>query len=193
MIYVKGKIKDSDDEITIEVTDDKLIRIMERYGFSVYKAKITQDSEMRAKTKQCPICRSNVKDRAISVYKELIEALYEVYKYCGKHRKHEFEMKDIKSLLGKNEYARFGDLVRFGGIVYKPKDADGNSRKAWYGLNMKRARAFFAGEYDIPAQIKINQITDETIEKSERLKIGHFENLKYFLDNYGLYDYEKEV
>lgn len=147
-------------------------------------------SERRNKIKQCPCCGSSVKDRKVALYKELIDALYRVYCWCGKHRTHEFEMHQIKDLLGKNEYARFGDLVRFGGLVYKPKE-EGMSRKALYGINMARAKEFFKGERDIPVQITLNQITNEIIDE-QRAFVNEFPSLKTFISAHGLYDYEME-
>jgi hypothetical protein len=134
----------------------------------------------------CPLCNSNIADRKVSLYKGLINSLHKVFCYLGWKHKHEFEMKEIKHLLGKNEYARFGDLVRFGGIVYKPKDEEGKTRKAYYGMNMARANEFFRGEREIPVCITINQITNEIVS-SDYVKVDDFPELKDYLDENGLY------
>lgn len=143
---------------------------------------------LRNHLKTCPLCHSNIADRNLALYKELIDALYQVYVWCGKGRRHEFETKEITQFLNKNNYARFGDLVRFGGIVYKPKDNEGHTRKAWFGINMGRAKEFFSGEREIPIQITINQITNEIIY-SHYVKINHFPELHQFIKSDGLYDY----
>ena len=114
----------------------------------------------RNEIKCCPLCNGNIEDRKVTIYKELIESLYRVYVWCGKQNIHEFEMKDVKHLLGRNEYARFGDLIRFGGLVYRPEMKDsGKTRKALYGINMERARDFYAGITPMPVQLTLNQIT----------------------------------
>ncbi len=146
----------------------------------------------RNELKHCPICNGNIADRQVALFQELILALYKVYCWCGEKRKHEFETHEILHLLGKNEYARFGDLVRFGGIVYKPKDDTGNSRKAWFGINMARAKEFFNGDREIPVQITLNQITNEIIE-SKYVKVNEIPQLMTYLGEHGLYDYEKNV
>lgn len=56
--------------------------------------------------------------------------------------------------MGKNEYARFGDLVMFGGIVYK-------NSKAHYGINMDRCEKFFNNEYKIPTEVWKDPISGE--------------------------------
>lgn len=142
--------------------------------------------------KNCPVCGHNVQDRTISLYKELIGAVYKIYVWCGQHKTHEFDIKDVKDMMGKNEYARFGDMVRFGGLVYKPKENGSSSRKGLFGLNMARCKEFFRGDREIPVYIVINQITGEILE-SKDVKIGHFPELKTYLDEKGLYDYEKKA
>lgn len=158
--------------------------------FKALREAMRTDSKLREQLGFCPLCDSNVKDRVVSLYKGLIQSLYDVYVWCGKNKRHEFEMKDIRQILGTVNYTRFGDLVRFGGIVYKPKDEFGESRKGWYGINMFRAAEFFAGERDIPVQITLNQITNE-IEHETRVKVDEFPDLSAFLDEHGLYDSRK--
>jgi hypothetical protein len=148
--------------------------------------------EKRNELSRCPVCNQGIEDRRISIFQELIECLYRVYCWCGENRKHEFETKEISHLFRGNDYARFGDLVRIGGLLYKPKDETGKSRKAWFGLNMARTKQFFAGEYKIPVQIIINQITNEIIN-SRYVSIGEFPSLVQFINDEGLYDYEKDL
>lgn len=148
--------------------------------------------EKRNELGRCPVCNQSVKDRTISLYQGLIDALYRVYCWCGEKRRHEFKTKDIKHLLGKNEYARFGDLIRFGGIVYKPQDEEKKTHKAEFGLNMARAKSFFGGEYKIPVQITVNQITNEIIAATY-VTVKDFPILYELLDKEGLYDYERLV
>ncbi len=139
----------------------------------------------------CPYCNGSIKDRKVAIYKGLVDSLYKVYQWCGKKGRHEFRMHDIRDLLGKNEYNRFGDLVRFGGIVYKPK-LYGKSEKAKYGINMQRAKEFFNGQREIPLQIVLDQISGEVLS-SVNGKIGDFPELYKFLKENGLYDHEIPV
>jgi len=146
--------------------------------------------EHRNEMDRCPYCNASIKDRKVALYKGLIDSLYKVYCWCGEHRKHEFETKEIRHLLGRNEYARFGDLVRFGGLVYKPKIA-GESEKALFGINMARAKEFFRSERDIPLQIVLDQISGDIIHEV-RGKVGDFPELSLLLKN-GVYDYEMDL
>lgn len=140
---------------------------------------------------RCPYCDSNIKDRKVTLYRELINALYDVYCWCGKNRQHEFHTKEVKHLFDQITYTRFGDLVRFGGIVYKPK-IDGHAEKALFGIHMARAKEFFKGERDIPLQITLDQITGEIIHEV-RCKVGDFPELSDFIGKNGLYDYDVPV
>jgi len=150
---------------------------------------IINDKYRNEIVKRCPVCGGSVQDRLVSLYKELINKLYDVYRWCGEHKCHEFEMGDIKHLLDKNAYARFGDLVRFGGLVYKTKTEEGGRQKAHYGLNMARCKEFFRGDREIPIQITLNQITDEIID-AKYVTIKDFPELYKLLDENGVYNYE---
>lgn len=147
--------------------------------------------EHRNEIGRCPYCNGSIKDRKVTLYKGLIDALYRVYCWCGKNRRHEFRTKDIKNFLGKNEYNRFGDLVRFGGIVYKPR-LQGETEKAWYGINMGRAKEFFSGTREIPLQITLDQMTGEIIDEV-RCGVNDFPELSALLTKEGLYDYDIPV
>lgn len=157
--------------------------------FEEWKQKVNDD---RNKIKRCPCCNANIEDRKVIIYKELVEALYEVYIYCGKKGKHKFETKEVRHLFTKNAYARFGDFVRFGGIIYRPKESNGKSRKALYGINMARAKEFFQGKREIPVQITLNQISNEIVGQV-MCKVTEFPPLVSLLRSNGLYDYELDM
>jgi hypothetical protein len=137
-------------------------------------------NDNRNKIKRCPICNSNICDRQIVIYKELMYALWKIYLYCKESKKYYFKIKEIKHMLDKNNYARISDLCKFGGLVFKVS-------KGNYGLNMDRCCRFFKGEYKIPVQITINQITGEIVNKEE-VDIKHFPELYKLLNPDGLYD-----
>lgn len=105
---------------------------------------------------RCPMCNSIISEREVGLYRELIITLWNVYKWCIDKNVHEFSRKDIKHLFSsENDTARFGDLVYFGGLVYK-------KGKANYGLNMERCDQFFKNAYKIPLRVWKNPITKET-------------------------------
>lgn len=139
---------------------------------------------------QCPCCGQNIKDRQITLYKGLVMDFYKVYKWCGVFKRHEFDMKDIRHLLNRNSYARFGDLVWFGGIVYRP--IKNGPSKSHYGINMARAKEFFHGHKTIPGSIVINQLTN-SIESRNPVHISQIKPLTTLITSEGLYDHEKEV
>lgn len=162
--------------------------------FNKFKERLQTDEELRKHLEKCPLCNSTIEDRIITIYADLVRQLYEVYKWCGEKRVHEFKRKDIRHLMNHNGYARFGDFVRCsGGIIYKPKDDEtGNSEKALFGMNMARAKLFFKGEREMPMQVKMNQITEE-ITVLRTAKIGEFPELFQLLNEKGLYDYERDL
>lgn len=142
---------------------------------------------------RCPCCNANIKDRQVSLTKELFLKLYKVYVWCAERKVHEFKIGDVKHLLSKTEYANFSTLIRFGvGLVYRPLDDEGNDQNGTYGLNMQRCREFFRGERMVTLQGKLNQITNEIFERID----GYFHEVpslvEYIKEN-GLFDYELRI
>jgi hypothetical protein len=148
--------------------------------------------EHRNELKHCPVCNAGIEDRQVALYKGIIRTLYSIYEWCRNNHQHEFTTKEIRGMMDHNAYARFGDLVRFGGIVYKPTGEDGKTHKSQYGINMDRAAAFFQGTYRIPVQITIDQITNMIIDEIT-VDIKDFPELYQMLDAQGKYDPRKEV
>lgn len=124
----------------------------------------------------CPNCNHShtISEREIGLYKGMIESLWRVVLWCEQKVQHEFEMSDIKHLLGKNEYARFGDWVHFGGLVYK-------RGKANYGLNLPRCHEFFAGKRPIPQSVYKNPVTREFLQ-GRLVTVREIPSLVKFLD-----------
>lgn len=173
------------------ITEEILKLIVYSELMPAAQEKLLGSSELRNQLKKCPLCGSSIEDRKVAIFKELIVVLHKIYCWCGKNRRHEFEMKEVREFMGKNEYARFGDLVRFGGLLYKVKTEDKKRQKAHYGLNMERAREFFAGERQIPLEITLNQINNEIID-SKYVFINQIPELKTYLDQNGQYDYHQD-
>ena|SRR3990167_3734234 len=134
---------------------------------------------MSVEHNKCPTCGHNVDKREILLYRGLVGALSRVYGFSISQGKHEFAMKEIRHLLGRNEYARFGDWVMFGGLVYKKE-------KASYGLNVERCKEFFQGKLAVPTKIWKDPVTGE-LEKLESKLIYEIPKLFAMLDSTGLY------
>lgn len=140
----------------------------------------------RNKLEYCPFCERRIADREESLYRELIVDLAKVYRWCGEHKRHEFEMSDIRHLLSKVNYTRFGNLDHYGGIVYKP-DKTGPKNKGDFGIHMARAKEFFEGTRDIPIKRTVSLITGQTIAEV-RGYVFDIPRLVDFLDENGIYD-----
>ena len=143
----------------------------------------------RNELQNCPMCNNSIQDRTESIYRELIESLYRVYKWCGMKKKHEFRMMEIKHLLGHSDYSRFGNLRHYGGIVYKP--VKGIKSSGQYGINMKRAKEFFQGLRSIPMKRVISRIDGNTVAET-RVTIKDIPGIVDFLNEDGNYDHEFE-
>jgi hypothetical protein len=128
----------------------------------------------------CPECGHVIEQREISLYKGLFEALAKVYSWCVDKNIHEFTMKDIRGMIGHNEYARFGDWVFFSGLVYK-------QGKARYGLNMERCGEFLRGDKEIVIAGWKDPITRQ-FTPSRYGKRHDIPGLEHFLDSNGLFD-----
>lgn len=152
--------------------------------------------EQRNEIHLCPFCNANIKDRNISIYEELIGQLYEIYKWCGEHRLHEFTTKEVRHFFDHNGYARFNDLIRCSnGILYRPEGEDESMdrvKRGKYGMHMARAKEFFQGKRPIHLSISLNQITGEK-QVLKDVFIGQIPPLKELLDAQGLYDHEKLI
>lgn len=122
---------------------------------------------MTDELKRCPTCNGNIGNRTISFYTGLIKALYEVCKWCQENNTTEFEMNQVRHLLPKNEYARFGDFVWFDGIVSK-------KGKAQYAIDVPKARSYFKGEIKAPLYVVLSQLTHEIVDQ----KFGYISEIK---------------
>ncbi len=146
--------------------------------------------EHRNDIKKCPVCHGNIQDRAISIYDGLVKSLYEIYRWCGSKKIHEFSMKDVKHFLSKNDYARFNDLIKLSnGAVYR-QTVDDKILKGYYGLNMSRLKEFYQGERQMKIQIIKDQITNETVAET-LVYYWELPKLYEYLDANGIFDHER--
>lgn len=122
----------------------------------------------------CHSCGQTINNREISLFSGMVKALFEVAKWCKDNNQYEFTRKDIKHLLKDDgQIARFGDWVLFGGIVYK-------KGKGHYGINIDRARKFYANQLEIPIVVLKSPKGD--ISPIKTGKILDVPNLSTFLD-----------
>ena len=130
---------------------------------------------------RCPHCGQVISIREIALYRGLIGALYRVFSWAkARGGDYRFTRKGIKHLLrNENDTARFGDLVMFGGLVFK-------EGKAHYGLNFERCEAFFRGQYKIPMRILKDPITGN-LTPEEYKTINEIPGITKFLDGEGTY------
>lgn len=129
---------------------------------------------------RCPYCGQTVSKRRINLYLGLIIALKRVWWWCQTHGTHEFSRKDIKPFLrNENDTARFGDLVYFGGLLYK-------KGKGKYGLNMERCQAFFQDKYPIPTVVIKDPIT-KMVEPRDYRTMSTIPNLMHLMSKEGQY------
>lgn len=130
---------------------------------------------------RCSECGRILAKREISLYKGIYRALGKVYKMCVEKKKHEFDMKEIREIIGgHNEYARFGDWVYFGGLVYK-------KGKSHYGINIPRVEDFFFKESKIAISGYKDPITKEFTPTRWGTK-DDIPGLSQFLNAEGLYE-----
>lgn len=111
----------------------------EDVSFSSKSASNSEDERPR-----CSHCHQTIKERyKITLTRHMVVSMRNVYMWCGENKRHTFRRYEINHLLAKDETgkqgAHFGDLVYFGGILYKIK-------KGVWGMHMRRAKAFLHGE-----------------------------------------------
>lgn len=130
--------------------------------------------------KSCPMCGQSVNERKIQLTAEMVSMMLDVYKWCLENGKHEFERKEIKHLIKTETMtARFGDLVWFGGLMYKKE-------KGKWGMNMERTRGFFNKNFSIPTVVYLDPLTKEH-EFAEEKWVHQVKGIKCFLDEHGEY------
>lgn len=131
--------------------------------------------------RRCLACGQVISKREIALYRGLLQTLFRVYKYVeSRGNGYLFTRKEIKHLFrNENDTARFGDLILFGGLVFKES-------KAHYGLNLERCAAFFYGDLRIPTRIWKDPLTNE-LAPLDPMPARAFPDLKALLDSEGAY------
>ena len=125
-------------------------------------------------------CGQSIALREIVLYTGLFNALGRVYGLISSRGAgYRFKMRDVRHLLGRTEYCRFGDLALSDGLVFK-------EGKAKYGLNLERCRDFFCGNLAVATRLWKNPVTGE-ISKEDYRTVGEIPKLREMLDSEGLY------
>jgi hypothetical protein len=119
--------------------------------------------ETMTEIKRCSCCGQIISKREIALYRGLVVALCRVWKYVKQRGGgYNFTRKEVKHLFkNENDTARFGDLVFFGGLLFKES-------KAHWGMNIERCDQFFAGKYAIPTRIWKDPISGEIAKEDYR-------------------------
>lgn len=96
--------------------------------------------------------------REIQIFAELIHSVWAINQYLRRRGGgSQFTRKEVNHILkGYNVTARFGDMVMFGGLLYK-------EGKGHWGMNMERCAEFFRGELAIPVTILKDRKTGEIV------------------------------
>ncbi len=136
---------------------------------------------MENEIKRCECCGQVISQREIALYRGLIIALYRVWNFVkNRGEGYNFTRKEVKHLFrNENDTARFGDLVMFGGLLFKDS-------KAHYGLHLIRCDLFFKGELEIPTRIWKNPVTGE-LTKEDFRTINQIPTMMTKLNEEGFY------
>lgn len=150
-------------------------------------------SNVRNEYGYCPFCNSHIEDRTETLYKELILALNRVMGWCKIKGRNEFEMLEVKDLMDKSAYSRWGNLIHYEVGVAKYH----NGNKEVFRLDIPLVEDIFKNRRTFIVKRKVNMITKETIQGSQKRKyLKEISTLKDFLDDYGNYypsGYRKRV
>lgn len=163
------------------------IKLYDEFGIEVPIAFVAEQiMQQRNEMKYCPFCNHHIEDRTESIYSELIAAMYRVMRWCEQKQTHEFKLAEVRHLLGPVNYARFGNLVHYGGVIYPIKNERGTRKRGYFGMNLQRAREVFANQRPFPMAKKYNVITSQTIEETT-VYVKEIPALAQFINSDGEY------
>jgi hypothetical protein len=126
----------------------------------------------------CPTCRQSINEREITLFSDLVKALWKVAQWCEQRDRSTFTRKEVKHLFtNENQSARFGDLVLFGSLVRR-------TRKGAYLIDRAAVDAFFSGRLRVPSVVHKNPLTGSVTVKQSAY-ITEIRNLSDLLTNDG--------
>lgn len=138
--------------------------------------------------KRCECCGQKVKPewREIVLYRGLVVALDEIYRWCDQKGIHEFRMGDVRHLINQVDYSRLNDLVRMGGLLYRP---EGQAKRGYYGINMKRVHDFLSGKTTAPGKVWKSS-KGGGIRPDAQVYVKEVKGVGAYLDEQGIYKAE---
>jgi len=131
----------------------------------------------------CACCGRVLSKRKVSITKDMVFGLRQVYKHCKETGDYRFRRRDVKALFGANETltATFGNLIYFGGILFKPDD----KKRGYWGINMQRAELFFANQLLVPEYVIKDPVTNVIEYSTSRVVMSNVKGIYDFLDANG--------
>jgi len=149
--------------------------------------------EHRNEVKQCPCCSQPIDDVVTQYPKEVVlEVLGMSMEFVRLTQRYEFDLKELQKVVGRQlshtAYCNINHFVRFGGIMFRPKNPKTGEpyKSGHYGINMDRAREFFKGIRNAPVRIVRNRFTDE--KEYTKVSIHDFPSVKQFINEDGEYN-----
>ncbi len=103
-----------------------------------------------------------VSRRKIVLNRDMVTALSLVFNYLWERQRSEFSRMEVKKLFNESQSARFGDLVYFGGLVYK-------KQKGEWGMNFGRTKSFLDNKTKLHEWVAKDPITKNIVEQSEEM------------------------
>jgi len=120
--------------------------------------------------------------RKIAITKDMVFGLKQVFEHCKRSGDYHFRRRDVKALFGANETltATFGNLIYFGGILFKP-----DGKRGYWGINMQRAELFFANQLLVPEYVIKDPVTNVIEYSTSRVVMSNVKGIYDFLDANG--------
>lgn len=123
----------------------------------------------------CPCCGQTINQRQIVMFTGLVEALYQVWKWCIKNKRYkDIKREEFKSVFkNENSTGRFGDWK-----LFMPQYIYG--KKGRYNFDVIGIEKFFNGQIEIPTIIMKRGKSGEFIYKNYK-NINQIPNITEFL------------
>lgn len=138
----------------------------------------------------CMLCGKDISDKVEAINAEMLNDLLKVYHWAAENKKYEFKIGQVKHLISHSSYSNFSNLREAGGLMYHPKDAEGEYLgQGWYGMAMKRVRDFFRGEFTVPCKYVKDGITGKLLA-ADYVHVRDFPSIIQWIDANGMYDHE---
>ena len=123
-----------------------------------------------------------ISKRKISISSTMVRGLAIAYDYCKNRGDWHFTRKEIKHLFGGDETltATFGDLIYFGGILFKP-----DGKRGHWGINFDRAELFLNNRATVAKYVIKDPVTKEVTPSETRVLMKQVKGVASMLDDEG--------